>query len=80
MSQTLVPLNNGIVPQVQTTTTQPRIDLYSPQYVKVNNLESRPTEWNPIGRPIYRRLPAVSETYQIDFFNLVPAPNTAAFA
>lgn len=79
MSQQLTPIGNGIL-DVQTTTTQPRIDLYSSQYVKVNNLESRPTEWNPVGRPIYRRLPAISETYQIDFFNLVPAPNTATFA
>ena len=79
MSQQLTPIGNGVL-TVQTTTTQPRINLYSPQFVKVNDLESRPTEWNPVGRPIYRRLPAVSETYQIDFFNLVPAPNTAAFA
>jgi len=79
MSQQLTPVGNGIL-EVQTTVTQPRINLYSPQFVKVNNLESRPTEWNPVGRPIYRRLPAVSETYQVDFFNLVPAPNTATFA
>lgn len=79
MSQQLTPIDNG-VQQIQTTTSQSRINLYSPQYVKVNNLEARPTEWNPSGRPIYRRLPAVSETYQIDFFNLVPAPNTAAVA
>jgi hypothetical protein len=79
MSQQLTPINNG-VQQVQTTTVKGRINLYSPQYVKVNNLQARPTEWNPLGRPIYRRLPAVSETYQIDFFNLVPAPNTAGVA
>jgi hypothetical protein len=29
----------------------------------------------PGGRPIYRRLPAISETYQIDFFNIVPESN-----
>jgi len=50
----------------------------SQQYITANNLESRPTEWVPGGRPIYRRLPATSETYQIDFFNVVPSPNTAA--
>jgi len=47
----------------------------SPQYIAVNNLYSRPTEWVPEGRPIYRRLPATSETYQINFFNVVTESN-----
>ena len=77
MSQQLVPINGG-VQEIQTTTTENRLLVLSQQYISANNLESRPTEWIPGGRPIYRRLPAASETYQIDFFNIVPAPNSAA--
>jgi hypothetical protein len=77
MSQQLVPVNGG-VQEIQTTTTENRLLVVSQQYITANNLESRPTEWVPGGRPIYRRLPATSETYQIDFFNVVPSPNTAA--
>jgi hypothetical protein len=76
MSQQLTPVNGG-VQQVQTTTSQSRLLVLSQQYIAANNLESRPTQWVPGGRPIYRRLPAASETYQIDFFNIVPAANTA---
>jgi hypothetical protein len=79
MSQQLTPLSGG-VQVVQTTVSENRLLVLSPQYIEVNNLHSRPTEWVPGGRPIYRRLPAISEAYQIDFFNLVPAPNTAAAA
>ena len=78
MSQQLTPVNGGIIPEVQTTTLESRLNVLSQQYITVNNLHSRPTEWVPAGRPIYRRLPAVSETYQIDFFNIVNTPNTAA--
>jgi hypothetical protein len=67
MSQQLTPYNGG-VQQVQTSVTTPQLQVLSPQSIKVRNLESRPTEWVPGGRPIYRRLPAVSETYQVDFF------------
>ena len=67
MSQLLTPTNGG-VEVVQTALTQPELRVLSPQFKKVNGLESRPTEWVPEGRPIYRRLPAVSETYQVDFF------------
>ena len=77
MSQQLVPINGG-VQEIQTTTTENRLLVLSQQYTSANDLESRPTEWIPGGRPIYRRLPATSETYQIDFFNIVPSPNTAA--
>jgi hypothetical protein len=77
MSQQLVPINGG-VQEIQTTTTENRLLVLSQQYVSANSLESRPTEWIPGGRPIYRRLPAASETYQIDFFNIVPSPNSAA--
>ena len=77
MSQQLVPINGG-VQEIQTTTTENRLLVLSQQYISANNLESRPTEWIPGGRPIYRRLPAASETYQIDFFNIVPSPNSAA--
>jgi hypothetical protein len=77
MSQVLIPVNGG-VQRIQTTTTENRLRVLSHQYITANNLENRPTEWVPGGRPIYRRLPAASETYQIDFFNIVPADNTAA--
>ena len=75
MSQQLTPTNGGITPEVQTTLRTSRVNLLSPQYIEAKSLESRPTEWVPGGRPIYRRLPAVSETYQIDFFNIVPESN-----
>jgi hypothetical protein len=75
MSQLLTPTGNGITPEVQTTLRTSRVNLLSPQYIEAKNLESRPTEWVPGGRPIYRRLPAVSETYQIDFYNIVPESN-----
>lgn len=75
MSQLLTPINGGVVPQVQTTTAPNRLSVLSTQYIEVNNLQSRPTEWVPGGRPIYRRLPATSETYQINFFNVVTESN-----
>jgi hypothetical protein len=72
MSQQLVPINGG-VQEIQTTTLENRLLVLSPQYISANNLESRPTEWVPEGRPIYRRLPGMSDTYQIDFFNVSPS-------
>jgi hypothetical protein len=75
MSQQLTPISGGIVPKVETTTATARLNVLSTQYTEVNNLQPRPTEWVPAGRPIYRRLPAVSETYQINFFNLVTESN-----
>ena len=75
MSQQLTPVNGGIVPQVVTTTAPTRINVLSPQYIDIFNLQSRPTEWIPGGRPIYHRLPAASETYQINFFNVVTESN-----
>jgi hypothetical protein len=75
MSQLLTPTGNGIIPEIQTTLLTSRINLLSTQYIESKNLESRPTEWVPGGRPIYRRLPAISETYQIDFYNIVPESN-----
>ena len=77
MSQQQIPTNGGLS-QVQTTTVTPRVNALSKQFISLNKLESRPTEWVIDGRPIYRRLPAVAETYQIDFFNTVTVPNTAA--
>jgi hypothetical protein len=79
MSQQLIPIDGG-VQEVVTSTSQSRLNVLSQQYVIAKHLESRPTEWVPFGRPIYRRLPATSETYQIDFFNIVPAANTAVTA
>jgi hypothetical protein len=75
MSQQLTPINGGVVPQIQTTTATGRLNVLSQQFIGVNNLESRPTEWVPDGRPIYRRLPATAETYQVDFFNVVNESN-----
>jgi len=75
MSQLLTPTGNGIIPEIQTTLRTSRVNLLSPQYIEAKSLESRPTEWVPGGRPIYRRLPAISETYQIDFYNVVPESN-----
>lgn len=78
MSQQLIPTTGG-TEVVQTTTTQTRLNALSPQYIQAKGLESRPTEWVAGGRPIYRRLPAISETYQIDFFNVVPLANSTGF-
>jgi hypothetical protein len=76
MSQQLIPVNGG-VQTLQTTTQTGGINTLSVQYIKANGLENRPTEWVVAGRPIYRRLPAVSDTYQVNFFDIVPASNTA---
>lgn len=73
MSQLLTPVGGGFNPEQQTTTTQSRLNVLSPQYIIAKGLESRPTEWVPGGRPIYGRLPGTSETYRIDFFNIVGA-------
>lgn len=75
MSQQLVPVNGGVVPQVQTKVASSTLKVLSTQFIETNNLQNRPTEWVPGGRPIYRRLPAISETYQIDFFNVVNESN-----
>ena len=63
------------MPQIQTTTASTRLNVLSPQYIGVKGLQTRPTEWIPGGRPIYRRLPATAETYQVDFFNIVSESN-----
>jgi hypothetical protein len=75
MSQQLTPIDGGVTPQIQTTVAPDRLNVLSPVYIDVNNLHNRPTEWIPGGRPIYRRLPGVSETYQINFFNYVANSN-----
>jgi hypothetical protein len=80
MSQQLTPVNGGIVPQVQTTTSPDRLNVISPVYVDVNNLRNRPTEWIAGGRPIYRRLPSLSDTYQINFFNVIPEPSLFGYS
>ena len=77
MSQSLVPVNGGVA-QVQTTVATPRVNALSKQYISIKGLQSRPTEWVLGGRPIYNRLPAVGETYRINFFDTVATPNTAA--
>lgn len=75
MSQQLIPVNGGVTPAIQTTTAPNRLNVLSPAYIDVKNLHTRPTEWVPGGRPIYRRLPAISEAYQINFFNVVTESN-----
>lgn len=75
MSQDLIPVNGGVVPEIKTATIADRLNVLSPQYVEVNGLSTRVTEWVPKGRPIYRRLPGVSQTYQVDFFNVVTESN-----
>lgn len=75
MSQQLRPTDGGVTPEVQTTTTQQTLKVLSEQYVDLNNLRSRPTEWVADGRPIYRRLPATGERYQVNFFNFVTESN-----
>ena len=75
MSQQLRPTDGGVTPEVQTATTQQTLKVLSEQYVDLNNLRSRPTEWVAGGRPIYRRLPATGERYQVNFFNFVTESN-----
>lgn len=75
MSQELRPVNGGVTPEVQTTTTSQRLNVLSEQYVDIKKLHGRPTEWSPDGRPIYRRLPGTSERYQVNFFNFVAESN-----
>ena len=75
MSQQLTPINGGVLPEVQTTAASSRLNVLSPQYIDIKKLHNRPTEWVLKGRPIYRRLPATSDTYQVDFFNLINESN-----
>jgi len=79
MSQQLTPIDGGIL-EVQTSVSSTPIKVVSTPYIEVKGLNPRLTEWNPEGRPIYRRLPATGETYQIDFFNIINPPNTAVSA
>ena len=81
MSQQLIPVSGGITPEVRTQdSTIARINVLSTQYIQAKKLEDQLTEWVPGGRPIYRRLPAISETYQIDFFNVVNESNVLGFS
>lgn len=66
MTQFSTSVNGGVV-DVQTTTGAQGTQQVSRQFVSANNLQTRPTEWIAGGRPIYRRLPAVNQTYQVDF-------------
>jgi hypothetical protein len=73
MSQNLTPVPSstgvfGVSPQLTTTINPQRVKLLSEQYKTAKGLRVQPTEWNPVGRPIYGRLPAASEQYQLDFF------------
>ena len=66
MTQLLTSVNNGVI-DVQTTTNGAGIRQLSRQFISANSLQNRPTEWVPGGRPIYGRLPSVSQTYQVSF-------------
>ena len=66
MTQLLTSVNNGVI-DVQTTTDRAGIRQLSRQFISANNLKNRPTEWVPGGRPVYGRLPSVSQTYQVSF-------------
>lgn len=73
MSQNLTPVPNssgtvGVSPQLNTSLTPIRRKIFSPEFRDVEGLLPQPTQWIPGGRPIYRRLPAASEQYQLDFF------------
>ncbi len=74
MSQELVPVSNasgtsGLTPTIVTAPLQTRRTALSNEFKEVRKLSLQPTQWVPSGRPIYRRLPAVGETYQVDFFS-----------
>lgn len=75
MSQQLKPVDGGVSLDIQTTLNPNRLNVLSPQYIRLKKLETRPTEWRVNGRPIYDRLPYVSGTYRIDFFNFVTESN-----
>jgi hypothetical protein len=73
MSQELIPVSNpegiqGLTPTIVTTPLISKPVALSNEYKEVKKLFIRPTQWVPGGRPIYRRLPASSESYQVDFF------------
>lgn len=64
MSQKLNPLNGGRV-SVETNSNPTNGVYLSRQYVSVKNLQPLQNEWVEGGRPIYDRLPAVSERYKL---------------
>jgi len=66
MTKLVSSVNNGVI-DVQTTVNTAGIRQLSRQFIAANSLQNRPTEWVPDGRPIYGRLPSVSQTYQISF-------------
>jgi hypothetical protein len=73
MSQELTPVPNsqgvvGLSPQLTTTFSDTGPKYASRQYKEAKELRVQPTQWNPLGRPIYYRLPAASEQYQVEFF------------
>ena len=75
MSQDLTPIPNSLTGEtgslvtLTTTTSGLTVNVLSDQYKKVRKLVVGETEWwVPGGRPIYRRLPAVSEAYQVYFY------------
>ena len=73
MSQDLTPVANssgvvGVSPQLNTSIITNRAKILSGQLKTVSGLKTGLTQWGPGGRPIYGRLPAASEQYQLNFF------------
>jgi hypothetical protein len=66
MSQILTPLDGGRS-EIQTSNNPVRGVFISGQYRQAKNLNPSPTEWLTSGRPIYDRLPAISERYRVNF-------------
>lgn len=66
MSQNLIPLNGGREKVILTPFVPAGFEL-SKQFTEVYKLEPIPTEWRSSGRPIYGRLPGVSERYRTSF-------------
>ena len=66
MSQNITPVDGGRK-EIQVATQSEIGTVLSPQYRAAKNLFVTPTEWFIGGKPIYNRLPAISERYRIDF-------------
>jgi hypothetical protein len=66
MSQIATPLDGGRK-DIQISPNPIRGIFISSQYREAKRLNPVPTEWFEGGKPIYNRLPAVSERYRIDF-------------
>lgn len=66
MTQKLIPIE-GALREVNLQPTVPEGSFLSEPYTIVKNLQPRPTEWSEGGKPIYDRLPAASQRYNLNF-------------